>query len=315
MFFIPGGNKHISTGRLGSAFQRSNETVSRSFRAVLDALLAPGFRGVYMKLPDNDTVPLQILHNPKLYPLYPFFKDCRGAIDGSHLYVNPPALTRGRWRDRDGNLTQNMLAICNFNMFFTFVMVGWEGSIADSTLYDRAVQTGGLTIGEGLYWIADAGFASCSTLLVPYRNTRYHLREWAAGNRRPQNKEELYNLRHAQLRNIIERIFGVLKREFKMAREACEYSIQVQCCIPFGLTLLHNFFRTHNTDRHLDETHIRLRDEPAREVHGDAQPEGCTTIPRSEDEAASQRREGIAMRMWEQYQNELAERCAHEQGE
>lgn len=31
---------------------------------------------------------------------------------------------------------------------------------------------------------------------------------------RPQNKEELFNLRHAQLRNAIERILGVVKCRF-----------------------------------------------------------------------------------------------------
>ena len=134
-----------------------------------------------MKLPSDSIIPEHIRRNPKLYP---FFKDCRGAIDGSHLPVHPPALTRGRWRDRDGNLTQNILAVCDFNMFFVYVLVGWEGSIADSTLYEHAVRRGGLSIGDGLYWLADAGFAGCATLLVPYRNTRYHLREWAAGSRR-----------------------------------------------------------------------------------------------------------------------------------
>ena len=46
---------------------------------------------------------------------------------------------------------------------------------------------------------------------------------------RSQNKEELFNLRHAQLRNVLEHIFSVLKREFKMAVEACEYPIKIQC--------------------------------------------------------------------------------------
>ena len=151
-----------------------------SFHAVLDALLSPSFYSTYMKLPPDHIIPKRIRRDPKLYP---FFKDCRGAIDGSHLPVRPPSLTRGRWRDREGNLTQNILAICDFNMFFVFLMVGWEGSIADSTLYNQAVVNGGLVLGEDQYWAADAGFASCSKLLTPYRNTRYHLREWAAGNR------------------------------------------------------------------------------------------------------------------------------------
>lgn len=33
-------------------------------------------------------------------------------------------------------------------------------------------------IPEGKFYLADAGFASCDTLLVPYRGVRYHLAEW-----------------------------------------------------------------------------------------------------------------------------------------
>lgn len=186
----------------GERFQRSNETISRyahvttryvwilvrccaffgrAFRSVLDAVLSQDFRAAYMKLPEWNDVPTRIRNDPKLFP---YFKDCRGAIDGSHLAVNPPTLTRGRWRDREGNLTQNMLAICDFAKIFVYVLVGWEGGVADSSLYEHAQRHGGLHIPEGKYWIADAGFASCNTLLVPYRNVRYHLREWQIGNQR-----------------------------------------------------------------------------------------------------------------------------------
>ena len=33
---------------------------------------------------------------------------------------------------------------------------------------------------------------------------------------RPRNYKELYNLRHASARNVVERIFGVLKRRFRL---------------------------------------------------------------------------------------------------
>jgi hypothetical protein len=35
---------------------------------------------------------------------------------------------------------------------------------------------------------------------------RYHVREQGAANERPQNYKELFNLRHAQLRNHIEKL-------------------------------------------------------------------------------------------------------------
>ena len=44
---------------------------------------------------------------------------------------------------------------------------------------------------------------------------------------RPVNKEELFNLRHAQAQNVIEHIFGVLKRRFRILVIPPEYSVKV----------------------------------------------------------------------------------------
>lgn len=144
---------------------------------MLEAVLSDGFRSVYMGQSGANELPARVQRDPTLYP---FFKNAIGAVDGSHLFVSPPAHTRARWQDRDGNLTQNMMAICNFDMFFTFVLVGWEGSAADGPLYHKCFDYG-LKVPEGKYFLADAGFGACDTLLTPYRKTRYHLREWLAG--------------------------------------------------------------------------------------------------------------------------------------
>lgn len=45
---------------------------------------------------------------------------------------------------------------------------------------------------------------------------------------RPQNKEELFNLRHAQLRNAIERILGVVKCRFPILKSQFECLIENQ---------------------------------------------------------------------------------------
>jgi hypothetical protein len=45
-----------------------------------------------------------------------------------------------------------------------------------------------------------------------YRGVRYHLKEVRQADQRPKNVKELFNLRHSLLRNVIKRIFGVLKR-------------------------------------------------------------------------------------------------------
>jgi len=80
-------------------------------------------------------------------------------------------------RNRKGFLSQNCLFICDFNFFFTYVLTGWDGSMADAALWVTA-HTSDLRIPEGKYVLGDAGFALSETTLVPYRGVRYHLREW-----------------------------------------------------------------------------------------------------------------------------------------
>jgi hypothetical protein len=53
------------------------------FREILDMLIGPGFYKRYVKLPE-DVVPPAIHNNPKLWP---YFHNCRGAIDGVHFYA------------------------------------------------------------------------------------------------------------------------------------------------------------------------------------------------------------------------------------
>lgn len=125
---------------------------------------------------------------------------------------------------------------------------------------------------------------------------------------RPKDKEELYNLRHATLRNVIERIFGVLKRRFRILQLAPEYNMDTQGRLPAALCALHNFIRTHDPD---DETEMR-------EIGGDIVDEDVPGpfIPAAEPQAGGGaiRNQAIALRnriaseLWEQYQGVLRDR-------
>ena len=66
----------------------------------------------------------------------------------------------------------------------------------------------------GKYFLVDAGYTNGPGFLAPYRGTRYHLNEWIGNT--PQNYKELFNLRHASARNVIERSFGVLKKRWSI---------------------------------------------------------------------------------------------------
>src|ERR1700678_4792845 len=68
----------------------------------------------------------------------------------------------------------------------------------------------------------------------------------------PANAEELYNLRHASARNIVERIFGVLKHRFAILIRPPEYNMEIQARIPPALGAVYNFIRDHDPNEILD---------------------------------------------------------------
>ena len=136
----------------------------------------------------------------------------------------------------------NVMAVCNLSMLFTYVLPGAEGAASDPYVLMRAAERG-FRVLEGKYLLGDAIYGQTEQFLVPYRSVRYHLREWADSGQEPANAQELFNLHHARLRNVIERTFAVLKRRWKILKhEFCESpaklnKVVLACCA------LHNFIR------------------------------------------------------------------------
>ncbi|KAL0402345.1 UNVERIFIED_CONTAM: hypothetical protein Slati_4264400 [Sesamum latifolium] len=116
-------------------FQYSLEIIHRRFHRVLSALcaLAPDM----ITRPNWTNTHPKITSNPNFYP---YFKDCIGAIDGILEPAWAPQVYQNRYRSRKDRIAQNVLAICDFNMNFTYVYAGWEGSAADARVLDHAIS-------------------------------------------------------------------------------------------------------------------------------------------------------------------------------
>ena len=57
---------------------------------------------------------------------------------------------------------------------------------------------------------------------------RYHLKKQIDIDKKPENVKELFNLRHSQLRNVIKKIFDVLKRRFLFMNFSKKFDISTQ---------------------------------------------------------------------------------------
>ncbi|MBW0541992.1 hypothetical protein O181_081707 [Austropuccinia psidii MF-1] len=148
---------------------------------------------------------------------------------------------------------------------------------------------------QNRYYLADAGYTLTKSFLTPYRGTRYHLREQARAQLRPQTKEELFNLRHAALRNVVERVFGLLKMKYPILRRPSDYSVPVQNNLIFSIACLHNYIIFHGPPQSEDDE--RIQNEV--ELHDDTQ-----HVPDNEnndDRLMNSFRTRMATEMWNQY--------------
>ena len=127
-------------------------------------------------MPNVESVPYEI--RKKRGILYPYFKDAIGAADGTHIPAKVPSEDIVRFRNRKGDISQNVLGICTFGLLFSCVIPGWEGSAHDGRVLQWALRNG-LEVPEGKYFLVDAGYALRKGFLTPYRGIRYHLREQA----------------------------------------------------------------------------------------------------------------------------------------
>jgi hypothetical protein len=229
------------------------------------------------------------------------FKGCIGALDGTHIpaIINSPLNAAPFW-NRKQALTQNVLGVVDFDMNFTYVLAGWEGSAHDGRVL-RDAMTRGLKVPAGTYYLGDCGYALSSYTLTPYRRVRYHLKEWGPGALRPQNKEELFNLRHAKLRNVVERTYGVVKKRFKILKLMPSYSFEeqvklVKCCF-----LLHNFINVRENGEEDDEYEIEEAQES--DEADEAEEEDLDQNRRANGQALQTWRNTIANDLWVQYNN------------
>ncbi|KZV95807.1 hypothetical protein EXIGLDRAFT_714896 [Exidia glandulosa HHB12029] len=246
----------MSCRLVGERFQRSKDTVTCVFREILRVLSGPRFYTKFVRLPAVENPPAPYLqNNPKFWP---FFDKCLGALDGTHIICS----TSANMRDHKGSLSQNVFVITNFNFRFVYVLSGCF-IYSDARLND-------LPVPDGYYYLGNTGFPQCAQVLVPYRGVQFHLREWAAGNRKP-----------------FERIFGVLKKCWQVLVVPMNYSMELQARIPIALCALHNFM-----------------------LEMDGPEAFAEELARAHDPAGKDLQNLIAEPMWVQYQDYIATHAA-----
>jgi len=117
-------------------FVRSMETLHRKFDKVLECLVKLA-GDIIRPLDPEFRTPHPRVRNPMFAP---FFDNCIGAIDGTHIEVVVPKTELITHMNRKSKTSQNVLAICDFDLRFTFIVAGWPGSVHDMRVFKAAVD-------------------------------------------------------------------------------------------------------------------------------------------------------------------------------
>ncbi|KNE90630.1 hypothetical protein PSTG_15948 [Puccinia striiformis f. sp. tritici PST-78] len=254
-------------------FQHSGETILKVFHHIIFLILQ--LRWKYIVAPDPKFTHEIILDNPKFSP---FFNSCLGTMDGCHVHACVPEHLAGPYRNRKGTRAQNVLGVVDFDMKFTYLMVGWEGSAHDSRVLGSALSED-FHIPQLSFYLADAGYALTRGTLI-YQVLTYCIDK--------QTRDKGGVIQSAPL------------------NDAKQYSLKTQRDLVLALAVLHNMIIEHTCEP------LGFVIDPDE----DGAPTGKDDLPPEEEEELthSQRRERarnnawrdqMAQDMWTQYQEYL----------
>ncbi|KAL7600320.1 hypothetical protein Lser_V15G24828 [Lactuca serriola] len=231
-------------------FNHSGETIHRHFHKVLDVVVNLSKDIIKPNANYNETIPEHILNNPRYYP---YFKDCIGVIDGTHVKASVPQHDQIKFIGQNNCVTQNIMAACDFNMCFTFAWDGWEGIAHDTRIFNEARRRHEVKFplpADGKYYLVDVGYPNTKGYLAPYKgsNIRYHIPDFRRGqtsaSREPKGFKEKFNYYHSSLRNIIERTFGLWKARWVLLRDMhVNFDFKTQVKIVLALMAIHNYIK------------------------------------------------------------------------
>ncbi|XP_003572253.1 protein ALP1-like [Brachypodium distachyon] len=234
-----------SNRRTQNRFKHSGDTIHHKFHEVLLCVIKMAAHYLKPKDPNFHSVHPTIRNDRMAFP---HLKDCIGAIDGTHIRASIPADKKIRYVGRSDTTTQNVLAICDFDMHFTYASIGQPGSMHDTSVLYHALEKDKDTFShppKGKYYLVDADYPNRPGYLAPYKGERYHVPDFYRGAA-PNTPKEKFNKIHSSKRNAIERAFGVLKNKWQILLKMPNYPIEGQKMIVAAAMTLHNYVRYHH---------------------------------------------------------------------
>ncbi|XP_060882080.1 putative nuclease HARBI1 [Metopolophium dirhodum] len=188
-----------------------------------------------------------------------FYRRCQfpkviGAIDCTHIKIQSPNSNIGeQFRNRKGYFSFNVQAVCNSKMEIMNIVARWPGSVHDSTIFDNSLLRAQFENNEfkGCFLLGDGGYPCRKYLMTPLLNPT------TAAEKKYQNAQ-------IGTRNVIERVFGVLKRRFPVLSVGLRIQPKSALITIVATAVLHNILLKQNDT--MPQNDLQIDDELFEEL-------------------------------------------------
>ncbi|KAJ3661617.1 hypothetical protein Zmor_006005 [Zophobas morio] len=195
-------------------------TASKTIKRVSRALAS--LRPAYIRMPDYE----EIFNIRQSFYNIARFPKCIGAIDCSHVKIQSPGGNNAElFRNRKQFFSINVQTISDADLKIRDIVARWP----DSHIFRNSVIRH--TFEQGIFGdnvlVGDSGYPIKPYLITPLRNT----------NNEPEN---LFNESLIRTRNVVERSYGVWKRQFPCLALGLRLNLDTTMALIVATAVLHN---------------------------------------------------------------------------
>ncbi|XP_030208666.1 protein ANTAGONIST OF LIKE HETEROCHROMATIN PROTEIN 1-like isoform X2 [Gadus morhua] len=200
------------------------------------------------------------------------FPHCLGAIDGKHIYIQPPANSGSSFYNYKGRFSIVLMAVVDANYKFIYASVGTQGRMSDASLFghsdlrsamDRDVlhfprpePLPNTDLIMPYMFVGDEAFPLRSDLIKPYPH------------RNLDHGQRIFNYRLSRARRTVENAFGILANRLRVFLTNISIEPDKVTCITLAALALHNFLREKSSEAYVPPVFVDTEDENHRVIAG-----------------------------------------------
>ncbi|KAL0148376.1 hypothetical protein M9458_056356 [Cirrhinus mrigala] len=193
------------------------------------------------------------------------FPHCLGAIDGKHIFIQPPANSGSTFYNYKSRFSILLMAVVDANYRFIYTNVGVQGRVSDAGLFAQSDLRAALD--DRKLNIPPAEALPNTNIIMPYAfvgDEAYPLRNDLLKpypHRQLQPEQRIFNYRLSRARRVVENAFGILANRLRVFRTTICLNPNKAVKVTLAALCLHNFLRNKQSDAYLPPGYTDWEDE------------------------------------------------------